>query len=318
ACRTSSARRWRLPTAPAPPSGPASRRRLRGRKSTRGSIRNRSPSKRRRRDSSRPAISGRRCANRKGSICRAWRATPSAPAQDAWAATRRNEPVDRRGNAVNRAGKATAEHAEITERIAFCCPAFLARSAVAFSAAASTAKITRYSYGLRRPWPVSSRAIGFVLPSAGRQVSSASLPVPGPFSCASSTSPGEPPSLATSAFVESTWTSTGFSSAGLIDSGLQVLVLVLLLVRRVVYLLEVLVFVRRIDDVFFTGPADVLVLRIAFELIAQTHLLIEPGKRTKPDPPSAPERFSRAEWMRWHVAQRLQPSDRRPKRSSGV
>src|SRR5262249_39565670 len=105
-----------------------------GRKSTKGSIRNRSPSRRRRRDSSRPAISGRRCANRKGSICRGWRATPSAPAQDAWAATRRNESVDRRGIAVNRAGKATAEHAEIAERIAFCCPAFLARSAVAFSA----------------------------------------------------------------------------------------------------------------------------------------------------------------------------------------
>ena len=63
-CRTSSARRWRAPTARAPATSPASPRRSRGRKSTPASTRATSPSSRRRRASARSAICGRGCARR--------------------------------------------------------------------------------------------------------------------------------------------------------------------------------------------------------------------------------------------------------------
>ena len=64
-CRTSSARRWRPPTARAPATSPACRRRSTGKSSTSRSIRATSRSRRRRNASRRCAISGRGCERRR-------------------------------------------------------------------------------------------------------------------------------------------------------------------------------------------------------------------------------------------------------------
>src|SRR4051794_2289437 len=139
----------------------------------------------------------------------------------------------------------------------------------------------RYIYGLRRPSPVSSRRIGSTLLSVGRQVSPASLPVPGPCSRANSTSPGDPPSLPTSALVASTSTSV-LSSGGRMRLGLQVLVLFVRFRLVVVDILEFLVFVGAIDDVGVVGLAHFLLVPVAIEFVCH-HASSLDGGRSKAD-----------------------------------